>query len=319
MNHNRLFLALTLLWPACAWAQTAPKAPQLTVDPAAQALLDKAPARYARAKGLRFHLTTTEDGAMRQTDVAFQKPNLLRVHYAPVKGGPEASTFLVAGAASYLVMGKTYRRNVLPANASTLQAWDYALPSTAESFLELLLEGQSMIAQMRNTLGFRPDKRCDVSLNPPTLIDGDVLRGIRFNISDARPKAGARQSGAELNCYFDAQGLLRRVSTRDTSASWASVTSEQFSEQQLDPMFAPDTFQFNAAGLKLASEPKPTNPAEEKYWDVRLQVGAAPFPFSATALGGQKISPANYKGKVLLLDFWATWCGPCVAGLPEIR
>jgi cytochrome c biogenesis protein CcmG/thiol:disulfide interchange protein DsbE len=49
-----------------------------------------------------------------------------------------------------------------------------------------------------------------------------------------------------------------------------------------------------------------------------VEAGEKAPEFDLTTDRGQKITPANFGGKILVLNFWATWCAPCIEEVPSL-
>jgi len=62
--------------------------------------------------------------------------------------------------------------------------------------------------------------------------------------------------------------------------------------------------------------------ADRAAWGMGERVPAAGMPaaaFTLTDLNGQTKSLSDYRGKIVLLNFWATWCKPCTTEMPAMQ
>ena len=115
---------------------------------------------------------------------------------------------------------------------------------------------------------------------------------------------GAFWSAAERLMDVDnvASTAQERARVRDEVTRMAQLVADEYGDVEV---FAGDNGADAIAPVLYALE--------------NVTVGAVLPEATAQRIGGDRESLSGYRGSVLLLDFWATWCAPCIASLPQVE
>ncbi len=153
----------------------------------------------------------------------------------------------------------------------------------------------------------------------------DVVRRVRtMQLEGMQDDSGKAIAGPELRitevvAFARQDGLPRRVQSRtemkgDDSMP-AMTTVVTYTGVKADPALSEASFATAApAGYKKAE-----SPAEDKGPEMKVKAGDAAPDFKLTDFAGKEWTLGSLKGQVVLLDFWALWCGPCKRAMPAIQ
>ncbi len=298
-----LSLAL-LVGPIAAHAQLGAR-----IDPQARTLLDEMAAAHQSLSGLKATVAVRSYGPGsdqgRTITFAFRRPNQAKATIAD-RSGPIVQLYADGkNTILYSIYDKKYTRQDAPAGPDAIAE----VLSQTGGLLPAFLARPAVLTRLLVQPGVGVARA-----------GAATVGGVAVDVVTVTSPTTRRSPGLTLSLAVGRKDHLLRRLTQSAPISPGgpkATHTETVTRLTADPKLTARDFAFTPpAGVKklVQQAQQPSSPMH----DPRLVPGARPFPIAAKDLSGQPLSLAQYRGKVVLMDFWATWCGPCVGEMPNV-